>query len=321
MRRVRRSSRRESASEQPDASRGLVPGNPGVVPMSHLRAKFQQTSGQQLNTSHHFPAAVSEYSPSPVKLGRAGDHPMSRKCFNPVCAPAVPCRALPMPCRTPPPLLPRSALARGAQKQIMNEAPVANNLVSFAGALLWAPHALPLHLPSKAEHLGQGTFLLTDIHLPRSVPSLACGSQVSPSRGNGGGKGSHRLGIRPREGQAERLGPVCLALGGGKGAGIFPREAITNFFTEPAPRAPTGCGQGGTCFPNTAETFGRQCSLIWHTRGPLPRADLSRLMTRLQFLVDIDTASLDKGCVEDRSLSTRAAGAVLRPSRAVSPTT
>lgn len=58
--------------------------------MSHLRAKFQQTSGQRLCTSHHFPAQFQNILILARQAGTAGDHPMSKKCFNPVCAPPPP---------------------------------------------------------------------------------------------------------------------------------------------------------------------------------------------------------------------------------------
>lgn len=70
--------------------------------MSHLRAKFQQTSGQRLYTSHHFPAQFQNILAR--QAGTAGDHPNVQKCFNPVCAPP----ALPFP--TLPPVSPASLL-------------------------------------------------------------------------------------------------------------------------------------------------------------------------------------------------------------------
>lgn len=86
MRRVCRSPEKVPR-ELPECFQGRA-SDPGVLPMSHLRAKFQQTSGQRLTTSHHFPAQFQNFLAR--RAGTAGDHPNVQKCFNPVCV-ARPC--------------------------------------------------------------------------------------------------------------------------------------------------------------------------------------------------------------------------------------
>lgn len=56
--------------------------------MSHLRAKFQQTSGQRLYTSHHFPAQFQNILAR--QAGTAGDHPMSKNVSILFARPALP---------------------------------------------------------------------------------------------------------------------------------------------------------------------------------------------------------------------------------------
>ena len=148
--------------------------------MSHLRAKFQQTSGQRLYASHHFPARFQNILAR--QTGTAGDHLMSqKKCFNPVCT-ARPTFLLPRP------PLPASRLSHSSSgARNISESELSKRTGIFCRRSLVSAAALPLHLPSKAEHLGQGGLLLTDVHF-RSVSShfsLACGSQVSCSRGCG----------------------------------------------------------------------------------------------------------------------------------------
>lgn len=58
--------------------------------MSHLRAKSQQTSGQRLYTSHHFPAQVSEYPrPSSWDGGRSSNvQKMFQSCLRATALPS-----------------------------------------------------------------------------------------------------------------------------------------------------------------------------------------------------------------------------------------
>lgn len=60
--------------------------------MSHLRAKFQQNSGQRLYTSHHFPAQFQNILAR--QAGTAAIIPMSRKnvsiLFAPPALPSFP---------------------------------------------------------------------------------------------------------------------------------------------------------------------------------------------------------------------------------------
>ena len=149
--------------------------------MSHLRAKFQQTSGQRLTTNHHFPAQFQNSLAR--RAGTAGDHPMSKKCFNPVCV-ARPGLLLPV---APPPPSPSLSLAWGVQKQILSQLPERTGI--FCRSSVVSAAALPLHLPSKAEHLGHGRFSSLMFTSDPS-PLLARGSQValnhllSPGDGN-----------------------------------------------------------------------------------------------------------------------------------------
>lgn len=110
--------------------------------MSHLRAKFQQTSGQRLYTSHHFPARFQNILAR--QAGAPGDHPMSKimfqSCFR--ARPALPA----LSCATQSP----SPLPRVRNKTMSERTGI------FCRGSLVSAAALPLHLPSKAEHLGQG---------------------------------------------------------------------------------------------------------------------------------------------------------------------
>lgn len=156
--------------------------------MSHLRKKFQQTSGQRLYTSHHFPARFQNILAR--QAGAAGDHPMSKIMFQ-SCFRARPA----LHCTTQPP----SPLSRARNKTMSEPTGI------FCRRSLVSAAALPLHLPSKAEHLGQGGS-------PHrfSLPIRPCSPPRSRQSGIvfpvvvvavDGGKPSC-LGIEVREGQA-----------------------------------------------------------------------------------------------------------------------
>lgn len=201
----------------------LCASKPGVVPMSHLRAKSQQTSGQRLYASHHFPAQVSEYPrPSSWDGGRSSNvQKMFQSCLR---SAALPSHPIP----PPPPLF----LSFPSPREL--EAISKSELSKQTGMFCRRPtcerrFALPLHLPSKAEHLGQGRFLLTDVHFRSGFPpppfSLAA-VRYRSSRGCGPAKEPSCLGARCGSLPSRAVGRRrCLAFGGEDGgSGIFSRR-------------------------------------------------------------------------------------------------
>lgn len=90
--------------------------------------------------------------------------------------------------------------------------------------------ALPLHLPSKAEHPGHGRFSSLMFTSDPS-PLLARGSQVALNHVYSGGTGTLScLGMKVRKGQAEAT--KCLALGGGgETSGAEPRRSYHELHT------------------------------------------------------------------------------------------
>lgn len=174
---------------------------------------------------------------SPVKLGRRRSSNVQKKCFNPVCT-ARPTVFL----HRPPPLL-FLTLARGLETT--QRATYQNQTGIFCRRSLVRAAALPLHLPSKAEHLGQGGFLLTDVHFR----SVSCPSRLRQSGivfpGVWTGKLSS-LGIRcgrAKPSHKVRRGTSLSEEGEG-----YLSEAITNFSPLFANgTAPTGCAQRHMC--------------------------------------------------------------------------
>lgn len=137
MRRVCRSSRKVPR-ELPDASKAVL------ATQESCQCLISEQKSSRLLGRHSTQATTSRHSfriPSPVKLGRAGDHPMSKNCFNPVCVPALPFSSPPVSLA----LVLETNLERASEQTGI-----------FCRSSLVSAAALPLHLPSKAEHLGQG---------------------------------------------------------------------------------------------------------------------------------------------------------------------
>lgn len=112
MRRVcRSSSKAKKKKKLPRNCQMLCASKPGVVPMSHLRAKFQQTSGQRLHTSHHFPAQFQNILAR--RAGTATIIPMSKKMFQ---------SCLHRPPYPPPPAPVSPSLLPGGWKQLKERA-------------------------------------------------------------------------------------------------------------------------------------------------------------------------------------------------------
>lgn len=234
MRRVCRSSsntrEKKVASELPDALCWQTRSRANVSSPSEIPADFWAKALHK----PPLPGTVSEY-PRPSSWD-GGDHPNVQKNVSILFAPP----ALPS---FPRPPSPRLSLPLGARN--ISKSELWKQTGIFCRRSLVSAAALPLHLPSKAEHLGQGGFLLTNVHFR----SVSCPSRLRQSSIVFPGVWTGKLSsLGTRSGRAKPSHEVRRGTSLSEEVEGYLSEAITNFSPLfPNGTAPTGCAQRHMC--------------------------------------------------------------------------
>lgn len=236
--------------------------------MSHLRAKFQQTSGQRLHTSHHFPAQFQNILAR--QAGTAAIIPMSKKMFQ---------SCLHRPPYPPPPAPVSPSLLPGGWKQLKERAIKTDwyLLPALSCERRWPYHCI---CQVRLSHSAREDFSSLMFTSGPSPPLSLAAVRYRVPGGVNGDLGT-RCG-RAKPSHEVRRGTSLSEEGEG-----YLSEAITNF-SPLSQRNRTNrvrpqrhkCAHGVHRRPE-AETFAGCASLILHTRALSCRADPVVVITEL----------------------------------------
>lgn len=227
--------------------------------MSHLRAKFQQTSGQRLHTSHHFLAQFQNILAR--RAGTATIIPMSKKMFQ---------SCLHRPPYPPPPAPVSPSLLPGGWKQLKERAIKTDwyLLPALSCERRWSYHCIcQVRLSTSARECFSSVMFTSDPSPPLSLAAV----RYRVPGGVNGDLGT-RCG-RAKPSHEVRRGTSLSEEGEG-----YLSEAITNFSplsqTEPhQPGAPSGTCVRSRCASATRrrDLCGLCKSHLAHTSIVVPR--------------------------------------------------